>query len=203
MKMEKATFDGFKWMNESKAIYENDSLVIEATPKSDFFCNNGAVAEAGITPDSLHNAPLYYQEVTGDFVMRVQVSHEFKDVYDAAVIMVMQDLQVWAKACFEKTDFDTHAVVSVVTNQTSDDANGCNIDGDTVWLQVARVGNNFAFHYSLDGRKFDMMRFFSLPVQETIKVGLVAQSPLGQGGARYFRHYSLQAVTVDNIRAGV
>ncbi|WP_128658359.1 DUF1349 domain-containing protein [Paenibacillus sp. 598K] len=201
--MEKEVFDEFKWINESKATYENGSLVIEAAPKSDFFCNNGATSEAGITPDSLHNAPFYYQEVTGDFVMRVQISHEFKDVYDAGVIMVMQDFQVWAKACFEKTDFDTNAVVSVVTNQTSDDANGCNIDGDTVWLQVARVGNNFAFHYSLDGRKFDMMRFFSLPVGETIKVGLVAQSPLGQGGARYFRHYSLQAVTVNNIRAGM
>ncbi|WP_416151963.1 hypothetical protein ACM26V_07595 [Salipaludibacillus sp. HK11] len=41
-------------------------------------------------------------------------------------------------------DFDTNAVVSVVTNQTSDDTNGCNIEGDMVWLQVARVNNAFS-----------------------------------------------------------
>lgn len=200
--MEKSVFEQFKWINESKATFDNDKLIIEAPAESDFFNNNGAVSETGISPDSLTNAPFYYKEVTGDFVMRAQVSHGFKDTYDAATLMIMQDLQVWAKACFEKTDFDTHAVVSVVTNQTSDDANGCNINGDTVWLQVTRVGNSFAIHYSLDGVKFDMMRFFTLPVDKTIKVGLGAQAPIGQGGERVYRNFSLVNKTVKNIRLG-
>lgn len=200
--MEKSVFDNFKWINESKADYVNDQLIIKAPARSDFFCNNGAISETGITPETLCNAPFYYTEVTGDFVMLVQVFHEFKDTYDSATIMVMQDFQVWAKACFEKTDFDTHAVVSVVTNHTSDDANGCNIDGNTVWLQVARVDNAFSFHYSLDGKKFDMMRFFSLPVEKTIKVGLVAQAPTGKGGDRIYKNFSLQNKTVENIRYG-
>ncbi|WFA86753.1 DUF1349 domain-containing protein [Paenibacillus amylolyticus] len=121
---------------------------------------------------------------------------------DLRTLMIMQDFQVWAKACFEKTDFDTHAVVSVVTNQTSDDANGSNIDSDTIWLQIARVGNSFAFHYSLDGLKYVMMRFFTLPVEETIKVGLEAQAPLGEGGPRTFQNFSLVNKTVKNIRFG-
>jgi len=54
----------------------------------------------------------------------------FKDTYDSASIMVMQDMENWAKCCFELTDFGTHAAVSVVAkNGQSDDANGCNIDG--------------------------------------------------------------------------
>ncbi|MGO4348552.1 DUF1349 domain-containing protein [Paenibacillus sp. MCAF9] len=201
--MGKSIFDDFKWINESKATYENDKLIIEAPAESDFFCNNGAVSETGITPENLCNAPFYYKEVTGDFVMRVQVSHDFRDTYDAATIMVMQDLQVWAKACFEQTDFGTHAVVSVVMNHHSDDANGCNINGNHVWLQVARVDNSFSFHYSLDGVKFDMMRFFSLPVDKTIKVGLVAQAPIGKGGERIFQNFSLTNTKVNNIRYGV
>ncbi|WP_438495718.1 DUF1349 domain-containing protein [Paenibacillus sp. IHBB 3054] len=200
--MEKSVFDQFEWINESKATFENDKLIIEAPAESDFFNNNGSVSETGISPESLTNAPFYYKEVTGDFVLRAQVSHGFKDTYDSSTLMIMQDFQVWAKACFEKTDFDTHAVVSVVTNQTSDDANGCNIDGDTVWLQVTRVGNSFAFHYSLDGVKFAMMRFFTLPVDETIKVGLEAQAPTGQGGGRIFQNFSLVNKTVKNIRFG-
>lgn len=116
--------------------------------------------------------------------------------------MVLQDLNIWAKACFELTDFNTRAVVGVVTNQISDDANGCNIEGNEVWLQVARAGNSFAFHYSLDGKRYDMMRFFSLPVEETIKVGFVAQAPTGQGGERIYQDYSLEYKTVKNIRMG-
>lgn len=114
----------------------------------------------------------------------------------------MHNLDVYAKACFEKTDFDTHAVVSVVTNQTSDDANGCNLAGNEVWLQVARVGNSFAFHYSEDGEHFYMMRFFNLPVGKTIKAGLEAQAPQGNGGERYYKNLSIEYKTVKNIRMG-
>ena len=192
----------FKWMNESKAIEGPGRITLLAAEKSDFFRNPGAVGEDGITPESLSNAPFYYLEVAGDFVMKVKVSLDFKDVYDAAAIMVMENEQVWAKACFELTDFNTHAVVSVVTNQISDDANGCNIDGNSVWLQVSRVGRVFSFHYSLDGDNFFMMRVFGLPVSNTVKVGLLAQSPMGEGGKRHYDDFSLEHKTVRNIRTG-
>ncbi len=135
-------------------------------------------------------------------MLRAKVSHGFVDVYDAAVLMIMQDEHVWAKACFELTDFGTHAVVSVVTNQLSDDANGCNIDGNAVWLQASRVGPAFAFHYSLDGTTFNMMRYFTIPVGDTVKVGLLAQAPQGKGGERVFEHVTLEQRTLANIREG-
>ena len=137
----------FLKINPSQIKIEGDKIKIYAPAQSDFFCNNGAVGEDGITPDTLCNAPFYFREITGDFVMKVKVSHNFQDTYDSASIMVMLDGKNWAKACFEKTDFDTHAAVSVVTrNGESDDANGCNIDGSVAWLQVCRCGSSFAFH---------------------------------------------------------
>lgn len=200
--MTKTDFSTYKWMNEGGIRLMEDTIIMSAPAKSDFFCNNGAIAEEGLTPENLTNAPFFYTEVSGDFVLRVKVSHDFRDTYDSSSIMVMQDLAVWAKACFELTDFETHAVVSVVTNQTSDDANGCNIEGNEVWLQATRSGNAFAFHYSTDGVRFDMMRFFTLPVAETIKVGLLAQAPTGEGGERVYRNFSLEHRKVKNIRAG-
>lgn len=116
--------------------------------------------------------------------------------------MVMKDMNCWAKCCFELTDFGTHAAVSVVTKGDSDDANGCNLEGDTAWLQVCRVGNNFAFHYSVDGENFYMMRYFHLPVDPVVKVGLLAQAPVGNGGIRVYEDLSIQKSTVKNIRAG-
>ena len=192
----------FHWLNKSELKTDGNVISIYAPEASDFFCNNGAVSEEGITPDSLCNAPFYYTDVTGDFVLDVKVSHDFKDT--CASIMVMEDNDNWAKSCFEKTDFDTHAAVSVVTkNGMSDDANGCNITGNTVWLRVCRVNNSYSFLYSEDGINYYMTRFFNLSGKETIKVGLLAQAPQGKGGIRIYENLSIVPKTVKNIRAGI
>ena len=191
------------WINEGEIRREGRRIEIYAPAQSDFFYNNGSVNEEGITPESLCNAPFCYTEVSGNFVMRVRVSHDFKDTYDSSSVMVMLDMKTWAKACFEKTDFGTHAAVSVVSrNGECDDANGCNVDGNTVWLQITRVGGSFAFHYSEDGERFYMMRFFNLPAGDTVKVGLLAQAPQGSGGVRVYEDWSIENKTVKNIRFG-
>lgn len=193
----------FKWINEGKICESDNRIEIYDPAQSDFFCNNGAVSEEGITPDNLCNAPFYYTDVNGDFVMTARVSHDFKDTYDSASVMVMVDMNTWAKACFEKTDFGTHVAVSVVTkNGESDDANGCNIEGNNVWLKICRVGNSFSFHFSEDGRQFYMMRFFNLPAENAVKVGLLAQASQGDGGNRIYEDLSIENRTVKNIRFG-
>ena len=194
----------FQWMNESEIVCRENRIEILATPQSDFFCNSGSVSEEGITPESLSNAPYYYTEIEGDFVLQVKVSHAFRDTYDSASVMVMADMRNWAKVCFEKTDFGTHAAVSVVTkNGESDDANGSNLEGNTAWLKVCRVANTFSFHYSMDGEHYFMLRFFSLPVKETVKLGLLAQAPVGDGGVRIYENLQIEKKTVKNIRFGI
>ena len=121
-----------------------------------------------------------------------------------ASVMVMHDMTNWAKRCFELTDFGTHAAVSFVTiNGASDDANGCNIEGqDYLWLKVCRGGRAFSFHYSLDGENFNMTRYFLMPETKAIKVGLLAQAPTGNGSKRIYENLSIEHITVKNIRAG-
>lgn len=193
----------FKWLNESKVEKKGNAIEIYAPAKSDFFCGGNVTSDEGSLPENICNAPYYYTEVSGDFVMRVRVSLDFLSTYDSSSVMVMKDIKNWAKFCFEQTDFGTHAVVSVVTrDNTSDDANGCNIDADKVWLHVCRRGNAFAFHYSVDGVNFYMTRFFILNFENTVKVGLVAQSPTGNGGIRIYEDLTIESKTVKNIRAG-
>ena len=83
----------FKCLNEGTVKTNGNNIEIFAPAQSDFFFNNGAIGEEGITPESLCNAPFYYTEITGDFVMKVKVSHDFKDIYDSASIMVMRDMK--------------------------------------------------------------------------------------------------------------
>ena len=192
----------FYWFNKSEITDSDGKITIIAPPNCDYFRGVGDASDVNALPDGPSNAPFYFTEVEGDFIMKVHVAHAFKDIYDASAIMVYHDPKCWAKACFEYTDIGTHAVVSVVTKDYSDDANGCNLERNDVWLQVCRVGNYFAFHYSVDGKKYDMMRYFHLPVDTAVKVGLVAQSPMGEGGERYFDHLTIEKKTVSNIRAG-
>ncbi|MCL2377872.1 MAG: DUF1349 domain-containing protein [Defluviitaleaceae bacterium] len=193
--------NSFKWLNKSELNTDGDKLTIAAPPLSDFF--NSPVPENGVFKAPQGNAPFLYTDVDGDFVIRVKVKPDFKAIYDAACIMVIQDENLWLKAAYEKSDFNTTAVVSVVTNKVSDDANGCNLTADSIWLQVARVGCNFAVHYSLDGEKFDMVRLCMLPTENTVKVGIEAQSPTGQGGDHEFSGLSIEKRSISNLRAGV
>ena len=192
----------FKWMNESKVEEADGKIMVYATPKSDFFC--GGDEQDEFTPPTKTNAPFYYTDVTGDFVLRVKVSHDFLYTYDSSSVLVMIDENNWAKICFEATDFNTHAAVSVITKDgLSDDANGCNIEGNAAWLQIVRAKNAFGFQYSVNGKDFYMMRFFKMNAGKTVKVGLLAQSPLGEGGERYYEDLTIENKTVKDVRAGV
>lgn len=195
-------FSNWLWLNESEVVADGDKITIKAPAKTDWF-NNPIPNSEGKKDTPVANAPILYTEVEGDFAFSVKVTPNHTTVYDACAIMCVKDEYMWTKVAFEKTDFGTKAAVCVVTNGVSDDANGCNIEGDSVWLKVCRVGDIFSAHYSLDGETYNMVRLFELPADKSIKVGLEAQSPAGEGGDRVFEDVKLEHVTVKNLRAGV
>lgn len=184
-----------KWDNESSVDISPEKLVFSVPPHADCFVDP---AEGKVSV----NAPFYYEEITGDFVIRAKVTHDFTTTFDACALMYMADNTHWGKQAFEFTDFGTHAVVSVVTNGRSDDANGVNIVGKSVWLQLARKGDLFAMHYSEDGVNWRLNRFYYLPTPACVKVGFTAQSPAGEGGAFQFEEFLLASTTLANIRDG-
>lgn len=87
----------FKWMNESTIEKDENKIVIMAPPKTDFFKGNISECEDGFLPDVLCNAPFYYTEIDGDFVMKVKVTHDFEEIYDSSSIMVMKDMDCWQR----------------------------------------------------------------------------------------------------------
>lgn len=188
-------YENLKWLTESTYEKIEDGIRIYAPANTDYFVNpvNGEVTA---------DAPFLYEEITGDFVLRARVHHEFLSTFDACVLLALDNEKLWAKACFEYTDFGTNAVVTVMTNGKSDDANSVDISGKEVWLQLARKDDIFAVHYSLDGKEYRMARLTHLPMSKTIKVGFEAQSPSGNGGMRYFRDIKFVNKSLDDIRDG-
>jgi regulation of enolase protein 1 (concanavalin A-like superfamily) len=174
---------------------------VHTRPKTDYFQNpNG---EAGTD-----SASLLWTVVEGDFVAQAHVRPTFASMYDAGALMVRHDATHWAKLCFESTDLGTHAAVSVVTDGLSDDANGPDLQAAAIWLQVVRQGNLFGMHYAVQadpGRPiaWRMVRYFALSLPPQVKVGLVAQSPVGPGTTVDFYSFAIESRRVKNMRAGV
>lgn len=149
------------------------------------------------------SAPYLGLEVTGDFVAQAHVRPVFTTTWDAGALMVRHDAQHWAKLCYESTDLGPTAAVSVVTQGTSDDANGVNLSPPDLHLQILRAGDVFVMHYSLDGRGWRMVRLFRLPLPRAVQVGLVAQSPAGPGTTVDFLSFAVESRTVADLHAGV
>lgn len=200
--MSAINLETWKWLNESSISVADGEVCIKAPANTDWF-NNPIPNEDGSLSAPVANAPFFYTDVEGDFVFSVKVTPNHEFVYDACAIMAIEDEKVWTKVAFEKSDFGTTAAVCVVTNEISDDANGCNIDQKSVWLKLCRVGDIFSSHYSLDGETYNMVRLFHLPAKKSIKVGIEAQSPAGEGGDRLFSELCLEKKTVSNLRSGI
>jgi len=190
----------FKWLNESKIDIKDNRISIYAPAKTDYF--NNPVSVNGKFEESKGNAPFFYTEIIGDFVAKVKVQPNFETTFDACAIMLYESSEKWIKAAFERTHFGTNSIISVVTNGVSDDAYGCNINSDCIYLSLSRVNNEFAIHYSLDGVNYDMTRIFHLDVDKTVKVGIEAQCPTGNGGNRLFYDFSIENKTIENLRLG-
>jgi hypothetical protein len=93
-------------------------------------------------------------------------------------------------------------VVSVVTRGRSDDANGVLLDAADVWLRVARIGDAFAFHASARGSRWQFVRHFTFGSPVTPRLGLSAQSPVGDGCTAVFGDVRLSRETLRDLRDG-
>ena len=147
-----------------------------------------ASADAGSTL----NAPtLLGVPPVGDFQFSARITVDFQAQYDAGVLLLWSDDRHWGKFCFEFSPDSEPMVVSVVTQEVSDDANAFVVDGRTAWLRISRLGRVYAFHASADGKSWKMVRVFTLGDALTDhKIGFEAQSPTGDGAT----------VTFDDIR---
>jgi len=184
-------------MNTAKFISETkDCIEIVAPGESDFFIDMQSMK-------ARDNAPFYYEKRRGDFVLRARVRPEFKKTYDAGGLFVYDSASKWIKFEFEMTDLGYPSIVSVVTDKVSDDCNGERADGSPeVWLQIARMGDNWVLHHSENGKSWKMARYFQLKMKAEVKVGLEAQSPIGKGCRVEFSKFSISDKGLKSMRKG-
>jgi uncharacterized protein len=172
------------------------SLSLEAAGRTDWFIDPSGAA------DPVLNAPALIGEATGDYLFSARVGVRFAATFDAGALMLYAGERIWAKLCFEYSPQQEPMIVSVVTRGASDDANGFVVDGDEVWMRIARLGPAFAFHASTDGQVWRLVRHFALGDGVEPAVGFVAQSPTGEGCSVSFDEIRFEAGRLDDLRSG-
>jgi uncharacterized protein len=172
----------------------NDPLTLEAGPRTDLFRDpQGAEPQLGAQRE-LVDTP------EGDWMLSARVEAQLRSTFDAGALILWADERTWAKLAFERSPQGAGMIVSVVTRGLSDDCNSTVVEGDAVWLRIARVGAAFAFHASADGERWDFVRHFALDGDP--QAGFEAQSPTGDGLTATFSEIRLDRTRLRDLRSG-
>ena len=187
--------NGFKWMNMPDEYAIGDSsIIIKAGPGTDYF-NDPSASTVNA------NAPFLYKEISGDFVATALLKPDFSDMWNAMSLMMYINNKNWIKFAFENSDATGKSIVTVVTRDVSDDANGVILnDVDLVWLKLARKNDSYSMHWSLDGMDYKMARLSAMPHSDTVKIGIEAQCPVGEKASHKVLFFSLKGETIDDLR---
>lgn len=189
--------NSFQWLNQPETFtIQNGTLTILASKGTDFFNNP---EDSSITA----TAPIFFRELTGDFMATALVKPDFSSQWNAVALMVYMDDDYWIKYAFENSDATGKSIVSVVTKGVSDDANGVILnDRDQIWLKMIRKGDLFAMFWSMDGDSYKMTRLTRMPETEKVKIGIEAQSPVGEPVTHEIKFFGIEQKTVEDMRKG-
>lgn len=170
-----------RWAGGAHDAYRplGDGLVIDAGRGTDLFANPERTAEC-------LDAPRLLASAEGDFLLSTRVRVDTATRHDAGGLLVWLNDRAWAKLGMEVSAQGEPEIVSVVTRGSSDRASGFVALGDHVWLRVARLGGAYAFHASLDGTYWRLIRHFALYAPDSSAYGFFAQSPTGEGCSATF-----------------
>lgn len=178
------------------SLGENGELSITAGERTDWFLDPGGAV-------NVLNAPALLAPVQRPCMLKAFVHSASAATFDAGVLAIYQGDQQWAKLCLELSPQKQVTIVSVVTNGTSDDCNSVPVNGEAVHLRISVLEKAFAFHYSVDGTVWNLVRYFTLGESETLEIGFLSQSPVGEGCTATFTDISYLTEKLADIRSGV
>lgn len=172
----------------------DDSLTLTASRGVDW--SNSALSD-----DKQHDATALGFSAPDTFSLsaRVRVAGE-RSTFDAGALVLWADIDHWAKLCFEYSPLGEAMVVSVVTNEFSDDCNSTLVEADNVFLRVSRVGAGWAFHSSPDGSHWSFVRLFRLDTDLPVTVGFLSQAPMGESCVASFEQIRLTPDVPSDLR---
>ncbi|MGW2622837.1 DUF1349 domain-containing protein [Micromonospora taraxaci] len=180
------------------------AVTVSAQPRTDIFIDPSGDAGQD-APEPVLNAATLLGDLPpeGDFQFSARVSVAFAATFDAGVLLIWRDERCWGKLCFEFSPEAEPMIVSVICRGVADDANSFVVADRSVWLRVSRIGRVYAYHASLDGRTWQLIRVFSFDGDTARdRIGFAGQSPTGEGCDVTFDDISFRPARLADLRDG-
>lgn len=172
-----------------------NSIIIEAGEKTDMF------RDPNVTYNT-DNAPKLLFTPDDNFMLTARIEHKFASKWDGGAIVLKADDLNWIKFCFEKDYTGQHRVVSVVTNNISDDCNSAAISGDKVYYKICKADNVITLYYSIDSKKWFLVRHLQFNAKGPLKLGFMAQSPTGKSNKVTFSEITYSSRKIKDPYVG-
>ena len=187
---------GMFWENKAeKFSIQTNEMIIVAGEKTDMF------RDPNVTYNT-DNAPKLLFRPDHDFVLIVTIEHSFSSKWDGGAIVLKQDSLNWIKFCLEKDYTGAKRVVSVVTKNISDDCNSVELKTNKVYYKLAKADNVITLYYSLEGKKWFLVRHLQFDTDKDLKLGFLAQSPTGRRCEVKFSNISYVAKKIKDPYLG-
>lgn len=195
---------GFTWLDGTDVpahTWADGVLRVTAGPRTDRFADPAGA-------DVVANAPVVAAPA-GRGGLTATVSCDGEGQFDAAALYALAG-DDWAKLALERSPAGEQMLVTVVTNGASDDCNHRVVapagEAVPVRLRLTVVGGGaFAAHVEQAGR-WELLRYFGLrhakAQPDDVRLGLSAQSPLGEGCTATFGGLSWSAEGPADLRDG-
>ena len=187
---------GMFWQNKAEKFSSNNNeLIMVAGEKTDMF------RDPNVTYNT-DNAPQLLFRPDNDFILIASIEHSFSSKWDGGAIVLKQDSLNWIKFCFEKDYTGAKRVVSVVTKNISDDCNSVEIKTSKVYYKLAKADNVITLYYSLEGKKWFLIRHLQFDTDKNLTLGFLAQSPTGKKCEVKFSNISYRAKKIKDPYLG-
>ena len=175
------------WFNEPDTweIVNSRTFKMIVPPKTDYW----RISHYGFTVD---DAPFYYAMYGGEFEAKVKITGNYVTTFDQMGMMIRIDHENWIKAGVEYVNGKQN-VSAVVTHKTSDwSVIELNEAPRSIWIKAVRRLDAVEIFYSLDDKKYTMMRTCWLQDNCPVMVGLMGACPDGTGFEAIFEDFQVK-----------
>ena len=174
----------------------NNAVEIVATKGTDLFTDTTGTKNEEKTPRLVFSPK-------GDFIFSAKVSAKFgNSPYEGGALIVYSESKSWGKLLFEKFKSGKIGVATTVSKGTGDDAYHGSRDTSFQYLKVVRHDSSYIFYTSQDGAEWNFVRHFELKADNPVRLGFIAQSPVGDSFSATFSEIKFRAGKITNFWQG-
>ncbi|SDL41207.1 DUF1349 domain-containing protein [Pedobacter antarcticus] len=180
------SLEKMNWFNEPEqwSIQNKNTFKMSVPGKTDYW----RISHYGFTVD---DAPFYYATYGGEFETKVKITGNYVTTFDQMGIMLRIDHENWIKAGVEFVNGKQN-VSAVVTHKTSDwSVVELEKAPSAIWIKAVRKLDAVEISYSLDDKKYTMIRTAWFKDNCPVMVGLVGASPDGKGFDAVFENFKV------------